>query len=82
MKLIHAKIVNLRHEVQHIPFIDGPTLIPKDNGADGLNRGDDRIQHEDKRPSLEVIDRLRIVFKQHDLLIRDQVAEFELVGEV
>lgn len=74
MQLIHAKVINLRHEVHHIPLGYRPTLIPQDNGVDGLDSSDDGIQHEDECPSLEVINRLSIVLKQDYLVIAYQIA--------
>lgn len=63
VQLIHAEVINLRHEVQDIPLDDSPTLIPKDDRFYSLNCSDDRIKHEDQRSYLEVIDRLCVVFK-------------------
>lgn len=74
MQLIHAKIVNLRHEVHDIPLHNSPALIPKHNGVDGLDGSDDGVEHEDERASLEVIDGLGIVLEEDYLVIGNQVA--------
>lgn len=69
MQLVHAKIIDFRDEVHNILLCYGSALVPQYNGVDGLDCGDDGIEHEDERPSLEIIDRLCIVLKQDYLVI-------------
>lgn len=82
MQLIHAEIIDFRHEVHNILLSYRSALVSQDNWVDGLDCGDDWIEHEDERPRLEVIDRLSIILKQDYLVIAYQIAQFELIGEV